>query len=157
MEQENVDAQEVVVEQEEQTTEGQGSDQISLSKSEFTRLQRKAIAYDAAKKQPKSEITNNSSLRPVDILRDDAFKLYREGYDEEDIDLILKNGGRDVLKNENSALTLGLKAKMEQKRAENAAGMTSGGSQLSDIERKYTPEQLKNMDTKELEKILPHA
>ncbi len=156
MENENEQAQEVVVEQEEQTTEEQ-TDNVTLTKADFNKMQRKAIAYDATKNKPKPEITNNSSLKPIDILRDDAFKLYREGYDEEDIDLILKNGGRDVLKNENSALTLGLKAKMEQKRAENAAGMTSGGSQLSEIERKYTPEQLKNMDTKELEKILPHA
>ena len=102
-----------------------------------------------------TEIIN--SPKPMDILRDDVFKLYREGYTEDEIDLIMRNGGRKVLENESSPLTLGLKASREQRNAEIAAGQTSDSSSLSEVERKYTPEQLRNMTPKELENILPKA
>lgn len=158
MENENENAQEVVVEQEEQTTEGQGQDQITLSKAEYNKLTRKAIAYDTTKKQPKEIINNNPSLKPIDILRDDAFKLYREGYDEKEIDVIINNGGRKILEDKDNPITLGIAARMEQRRAEQAVnGTSNSSSQLSEVERKYTPEMLKNMSTKELENILPHA
>jgi hypothetical protein len=108
------------------------------------------------KPQPEAaEIIN--SPKPIDILRDDAFKLYREGYTEDEIDLIMRNGGRKVLEDESSPLTLGLKAAREQRNAEIAAGQTSDSSSLSEVERKYTSEQLRNMTPKELENILPKA
>jgi len=98
-----------------------------------------------------------TQVKPLDILRDDAFKLYREGYDEEDIDLILRNGGRKILEDKNNPLTLGLQAKKEQRKAEEASRMASDSVGMTDVERKWTPEQLREMPIEELKKILPHA
>ncbi len=110
------------------------------------------------KKDKTADITNNPSLKPLDILRDDAFKLYREGYDEKEIDAIMNNGGRKILEDKDNPITLGIEARKQQRSAEQAVNATSNSSsQLSEVERKYTPEMLKNMSTKELEKILPHA
>ncbi len=104
-------------------------------------------------------ITNNTSTAPnaMDILRDDAFKLYREGYDETEIDVIMKNGGRKILEDKDSPITLGILARKEQRGAEDASSMVNSKSQLSEVERKYSPDQLRNMTADELSKILPHA
>jgi hypothetical protein len=109
--------------------------------------------------KPQKEIINSgeSTINPMDIIRGDAFKLHREGYDEDDIDLILRNGGRKILQDKNNAITLGLEIKREQREAERAAGQTSSSAGLSEVERKYTTEQLSNMSLEELKKILPHA
>lgn len=111
------------------------------------------------KEKPAEIINNNTSVAPkaIDILRDDAFKLYREGYDEKEIDVIMNNGGRKILEDKDSPITLGILARKEQRRAEDAGSMVNSSSQLSEVERKYTPEQLKNMTADELSKILPHA
>lgn len=154
MEQENESAQEVVVEQEEQTAEE--TNNVTLSKAEFTKLQRKAIAYDVNKKQPKEEIISKS-ITPRDILQSEEMKLYREGYDEKQIEFIMHNGGRKVLEDKNSPVSVAISALREQAKAEDAANRTQEGSQLSEVERKFTPEQLANMPTAELEKVLPHA
>lgn len=79
----------------------------------------------------------------------------REGYSREDVDFVLRNGGREALKDPNSFVSLALKAKHEQRKAEEEASKTSTASGMSEVERKYTEEQLKNMSIEELEKILP--
>jgi hypothetical protein len=98
-----------------------------------------------------------SQIKPMDILRDEAFKLYREGYDEDEIDIVIRNGGRKILEDKSHPITLGLQAKREQREAERAANAALGNSGLSEVERKYTPEQLANMSRKDLEKLLPRA
>lgn len=118
-----------------------------------------ARAKEAEGKLKEKPIINNTSVAPnaMDILRDDAFKLYREGYDETEIDVIMKNGGRKILEDKDSPITLGIQARKEQRGAENAGSMLNSKSQLSEVERKYTPEMLKSMSAAELSKILPHA
>jgi hypothetical protein len=110
-------------------------------------------------KKPDTQVTsdNPSPIKPMDILRDETFALYREGYDNDEIELIIRNGGRKILEDENSPITLGLRAKKEQRQAEKAASQANGNAELSEVERKYTPEQLANMSAKELEEILPKA
>lgn len=114
-------------------------------------------AESKLKLKPAETINNNSSMTPMDILRDDAFKLYRMGYDEKEIDVIIKNGGMKVLEDKDSPITLGIQARKEQRAAEDAGSRLNSSSQLSEVERKYTPEQLQNMSAAELSKILPHA
>lgn len=84
-------------------------------------------------------------------------EMIREGYTREDVDFIMKNGGREALKNESSYVAVALRSKMEQRRAEQASSQTSVSTGGSEVERKYTTEQLKNMSRAELEKILPQA
>lgn len=163
MEQENVNAQEIVVEQEEQTIEEspiveetQYEDVVTLSKKDYSSMQRKAIAYDATKKAPQQRIiTNQSSLNEDKVW--EIADYIREGYSREDVDFIMRNGGKKALENPQSIVSIAIKAKKEQRKAETEANKLTDTSSMSEIERKYTPAQLEAMTSEELEKILPHA
>ena len=117
----------------------------------------RSIAQRYKKAPPVITRTDESpreTLKPSDILRADEFKLYRQGYTESEIDLIMKNGGRDILKNEKNPLVLGLKVAREQRIAENAANRASDTSGTSALERKYTNADLNKMTAKELEAVI---
>ena len=105
----------------------------------------------------KPVISEQTFTKPSDILKADEFKLYRAGYSESEIDLIMHNGGAKILEDKANPLVLGLQAAKEQRGAEDAAGRVSDSSGLSDIERKYTEQDFRNMKTADLEKILPHV
>jgi hypothetical protein len=92
-----------------------------------------------------------------DILKQDEFKLYRQGYTESEIDLIMHNGGMKILEDKKNPLVLGLIASKEQRGAEDAASRVTEGSGLSDIERKYTEQDMRNMKKEDLEKLIPHV
>lgn len=109
------------------------------------------------KKEKPAEIINNPSVTPKDILKSDEFVLHRMGYDETEIEVIMNNGGKKVLEDKSSPITLGIQASREQRGAEDASSKVNSSSQLSEVERKFTPEHLKNMSAAELSKILPHA
>lgn len=95
--------------------------------------------------------------KPSDILKSDEFRLHRMGYNENEIDLIMHNGGAKALEDKTSPLVLGLEASGRQRRAEEAAAKAEGASGLSDIERKYTEADMRNMPKEELAKLIPHA
>jgi len=95
--------------------------------------------------------------KPSDILKADEFKLYRAGYSESEIDLIMHNGGAKILEDLKNPLVLGLQAAKEQRNAEIAANGTVDSSGLSDIERKYTEQDMRNMKKEDLEKLIPHV
>lgn len=97
------------------------------------------------KSQPISE-----PAKPSEILKAPEFRLSRQGFDEDEIDLIMRNGGPDILKNETHPITLGINAARTQRNAEKAAALASDSSGLSDIERKYTVEELRAMKPDEL-------
>jgi len=108
--------------------------------------------------KPKADISEvRDTARPSDILRSPEFVLHREGYNEDEIDIIMKNGGREILKNEKHPITLGLKAAREQRIAEEAAGKLGDKSGTSDVERKYTEAQMRAMKKEDLEKLIGYA
>lgn len=110
------------------------------------------------KEKPEEKpITTNTSVTPKDILKSDEFVLHRKGYDETEIEVIMNNGGMKILDDKANPITLGIEAHREQRGAEDASSRVNSHSQLSEVERKYTPEQLRNMTAAELSKILPHA
>lgn len=117
--------------------------------------------YKARKEaeEAKSAISEprTSDYKPSDILKADEFKLYRAGYTESEIDLIMHNGGAKLLEDKTNPLVLGLQASKEQRGAEDAAGRVSDSSGLSDIERKYTEIDMRNMKKEDLEKLIPHV
>ena len=108
-------------------------------------------------KPPKPIIQQQEQPKPSDILKADEFKLYRAGYTESEIDLIMHNGGAKILEDKTNPLVLGLQAAKEQRGAEDAASKVSEASGLSEIERKYTEQDLRNMKKEDLEKLLPHT
>jgi len=95
--------------------------------------------------------------KPSDILKADEFKLYRAGYTESEIDLIMHNGGAKLLDDKKNPLVLGLQAAKEQRNAEEAAGRATDSTGLSDIERKYTEADLRNMKKEDIAKLVPHV
>lgn len=104
-------------------------------------------------RQTETVITNETP-KPSDLLRSDEFKLYRQGYTEEEIDLIMHNGGVKALSNDKNPLVMGLKVAKEQRGAEAASSQARDSSGASDMERKFSNADLQNMKPAEIEKIL---
>jgi hypothetical protein len=83
--------------------------------------------------------------------------LRLDGYTKEEAKFILNNGGRKVLEDPTHFVTIALNTKREQTKAEAEASKAADTTGMSEVERKYTTEQLQNMTAEELAKILPHA
>ncbi len=106
----------------------------------------------------KPDLSGQTTIpKASDILKADEFKLYRAGYTEAEIDLIMHNGGAKILEDKANPLVLGLLAAKEQRGAEDAASRTQDSSGLSDIERKYTEQDMRNMSKDDLAKLIPHV
>lgn len=89
-----------------------------------------------------------------EVQLDEVVELRLDGYSKDEVAFIMKNGGRKSLE-DNSFVKVAIEKIREQKKAEQA--IPDMDSNKSDIERKYTTEQLQKMPLKDLEKILPHA
>lgn len=153
-----VDVQDEI--KDEQTQEIQGDEsndvQFELEKAKADAAKWRRLA-EKNKTTPKPITNDRESTKPSDILKADEFKLYREGYSEDQIDIIMANGGYKVIQDEKHPLTIGLKVAKEQRRAEEASSQASSTSGLSEIERKYTEQDMRNMKPEELEKIIGFA
>lgn len=163
MEEENVQAQEEVVEQEEQTseeidsTEETQEENITLTKAEFTRMQRKAMAYDANKsKKPNYKPSSKEPAVDDEIIRTvknlDLMEKKRQfGYENElspeETDFVFKiTGGKptkEILKD--PFVKNGIDGFRQSKRiADNTPGSTSRSpvfgtknfAEMTDDERK---------------------
>ena len=98
---------------------------------------------------PKEEVSNDSKLWEI-------AEMIQQGYTKADADFITNNGGKEALKDPNSYVSVAIRSVREQRKAEEASNATQSTG-MSEVERKYTPEQLQNMSVKELEKLLPRA
>lgn len=159
MEEENVQAQEEVIEQEEQTSEEQDyqqeeesfeDDKVTLTKAEFNKLNRRAIAYEATKSKPKETLTKTSQeTLNISPERLDRIELMQEGYSKEEVDTIMELGGRKML---NNAIVQGaIQTIRQQEKSKNAS---QGLSSKSPVYKKYTQEDLNKLSSSEMEKIL---
>ena len=83
--------------------------------------------------------------------------LRTQGYDREDIGFIRKNGGVAALKDENSLVSIALRAKREKQEALRESSKVGGGSPTSEVERRFSPEELAAMPLDELYKVLPKS
>ncbi len=117
----------------------------------------KEAEAEAKALKAKPDISAPVSQKPSDILKADEFKLYRQGYTESQIDFIMHNGGAKALEDKTSPLYLGLEAARQQAKAEDAASAVMDSSGTSDLERKFTEEQMRAMPKEELEKMLTHT
>lgn len=111
------------------------------------------------KDESASSITNQPST-PVE---DERLELRFQGHSKEDVDFIMANGGTKILENPNSIVSIALKAKSEQAKAEAAAAQT-GQSSGEDQFRETNFNLPKDPSLKDLkaslalmEKALPHA
>ncbi len=142
---------------------GDESNPTGPSESE-KKLFARAKKAEAELKALKAKSQNLDNLpaenKPAPKLDDQLWEVadyIREGYSRNEVAFITANGGREALKDPNSLVSLAIKSAKEQRQAEDAGSKTSDASGLSEVERKYTPQQLKEMSREELAKILPHA
>lgn len=104
---------------------------------------------------PKTEPPKKEESKPYNILDDEAAGLILDGYKTDEVRFIMANGGRKVLEDKDSYVTIAVNTKREQRKAEEAASQTDKASGGSDLFKQYTAEQLKKMKAADLEKILP--
>lgn len=139
---------EEVVETEEETPE---ENEITLSKEEFTKLKRKAIAYDANKgkprvETPKVESTNSDYLEDVFMVKDlneDEYKTLKSEAKDLGIDFkryLTSQSGKTVLD----------KLRGEKKSKDSMEKLSS----KSPVYKKFTQEDISKMSAKDMEKIL---
>jgi hypothetical protein len=123
-------------------------------------LARARKAETELKAHKDAQIPTAEPVQQSSVTDDTIWKIaeyIQQGYTRQDAEFIQKNGGDEALKDPNSLVSLALKTVREQRAAERAASEVNTTSGMTDIERKYTTEQLQNMTAAELEKILPRA
>lgn len=159
MEQENEQALEGVEEQEENTQDEESNeeeqsesddDSVTLSKAEFKKLRRQAIAYEANKNKPEVKQERSETSSDITSERFERLELKADGYSQEEIDEIMDLGGQKVLKT--NLVQAAIKAMRAEKKSKDASQPLSS---KSPIFKKFTQEDLSKMSSTELEKILP--
>jgi hypothetical protein len=106
---------------------------------------------------PTQTITKEEPKEDSDEKLWEIADMIREGYTKADADFISRNGGKEALKDPNSYVSIALSRIKEQRAAEIAASQTGNQSGASEVERKYTEEQLRAMPLEKLKEILPHS
>jgi hypothetical protein len=128
-----------------------------FARAKKAEAEKKALAEKLAslEKKPteKVELKETKEEKPSygSVSFEEALELRLQGYDKDAVEFIMKNGGLKSL--DNPYVKVAVQSIKEQKKAENA--ISTDDTSKSDIEKKYTNEQLKNMSTEELLKILP--
>ena len=134
------------------------SEDVGALKEEIARLKEaKRQIHARALRAEKEKKTAPPINKEEYSLNDEVVDLRLDGYTKEDVSFIMKNGGRKALEDKNSYTAIAINARKEQARAEAEANKVVDTSGMSEIERKYTPEMLKNMSLDELKKIVPRA
>lgn len=131
----------------------------SQARRELTARAKKVEAElkEAKKALIKEEKPTHDGITKEYTLNDEVVDLRLDGYTKEDVSFIMKNGGRKSLEDKTSYVAIALNARKEQARAEAESNKVVDTTGMSEIERKYTPEMLKNMPLSELKKIVPRA
>lgn len=153
---------EVIEQEEEQIIEEQSeelesqeeeSDDVTLSKSELKKLQRKAYAYDAIKGE-KTDVKTAKSSTEKTVNSDLDVKLERlelraDGYSPDEIEAIQELGGAKALKN--PVVQSAIKAMRAEKKSQDAKEPLNS---KSPVFKKYTQQDLSKLSASEMEKIL---
>lgn len=117
------------------------------------KAEQKAATAPPANTPPASAPASAPDKEREDAAWRERMELKTEGYSDEEIAYIQQSGGRKAL--ENSYVKATIDTMRAQKKAEAAAVDTAAGK--SEIEKQFTNDQLRDMPTAELEKILPKA
>lgn len=111
-------------------------------------LQHKRATKAEAKLKEKPLTTNESSTNSDE--RFERLELKTEGYNSDEVDFLMQNGGRKAL--ENSIAMAGIEAIRKKAKSTEA---TPSGTGKSAVYQKFTEPDLKKMSAEELEKIIP--
>lgn len=155
VQEENAQEEVLDIETDETTDEEVSEDEsITLTKAEFSKLNRKAKAYDATKpkkEEKKEEKTDLSTKTEPSNEKLERMELRLDGYSKEEVDEIMELGGTKVLGSK--FVQSAIKAMRAEKKS---ASADTNFSAKSPVFKKYTQEDLSKMSSTELEKILPH-
>jgi hypothetical protein len=125
-------------------------DNITLSKSEYAKMKRQSLAYQASKgTEVKHKVETTVPSDSNNRLKELELKI--DGYNKDEIELI-KEFGFDKVSNPIVQKAIDV-MRQERKSKEADVEVTN----KSAIYKKYTNDDLKNMSVEELRKILPHA
>lgn len=139
------------VSQEVDTTEVATDETINLSKSEYTKLKRQALAYQSTKGKEEQKPRAESSA-PSDVSEKlTRLELKTEGYSNDEIETILEIG---VDKLHNPVVQKAIQQMRQEKKSKEADVEIATKSA---VYKKYSDQDLQNMSVEELRKILPHA
>lgn len=135
--------EEEILELDEETHE---EESITLSKADYKKLQRKAIAYDSTKSNPKPKEASYQ-VTPETLER---IELRQDGYSKEEVEAIMELGGNKALSNPivKSAIDA---MRNKSKSQDSNQSLTS----KSPVFKKFTQSDLNKMSSAELEAILP--
>lgn len=128
-----------------------------LAKAEEAKRQlaaRAKRAEEELKKLKSSQVKETQETKPKSFDLDEVTDLRLDGYTKDEVAFIMKNGGRKSLEGD-PFVKVAIEKIREQRKAEQAIPDTN--SEKSEVERKYTKEQLSKMSTEELIKILPKS
>lgn len=159
MEENEVQAQDVY-EQEETSVEVEvesnvaTEEEITLSKSDYTKLKRQALAYQASKVEKATE--SKPKVERMEAPSDLTDKLTRlelrtEGYSNDEIELLAEFG---LDKKDNPIVKTAIEQMRKERKSKEADVAIAG---KSTVYKKYSNDDLKNMSVEELRKILPHS
>ncbi len=109
---------------------------------------KRATKAEAELKKLKPLTTNESSSSSDE--RFERLELKTEGYNSEEVDFLMQNGGRKAL--ENKIAMAGIEAMRKSAKSTEA---TPSGTGKSAVYQKFTEADLKKMPAEELEKIIP--
>jgi hypothetical protein len=144
------------------TDGGDTSDSVEMVKKEkFDQVFARMKKAEEEAKRLKASVKSQEATAKVDHAvdkkgydLDEVTDLRLDGYSKDEVKFIMNNGGRKALE-ENTFVKVAIEKIREQKKAEQAIPAEETGK--SEIERKYTQEQLSKMSSDELYKILPKS
>lgn len=162
----NEDINENIDSQNDAQNETVDTNETTLTVDDYNKLKAEKEALEEANKKLYARVKKSSENKPLvntHAQQDNSqvnqelarlkLKVDHGITDSEAIDFIMKNGGEEALKNPYIKGTID--TMIQQKKAEQAVVSEESGK--SEVDRKYSNEQLKAMPSDELEKVLPHA
>jgi len=144
------------------TTDGGAvdSNEEMVPKKNFNQLFARTKKLEEENKKLKTSIKPQDTQVKPDVAvdkkgydLDEVTDLRLDGYTKEEVKFIMNNGGRKSL--EDPFVKVAIEKNREQRKAEQAIPEMESGK--SEVERKYTQEQLSKMSADELYKILPKS
>lgn len=121
---------------------------IEVSKSEYTKLKRQALAYQASKGKAETKVEATPAF-PNDKFLDLELKV--DGYAPDEINYLKEIG---VQHKDNPLVQKALMAMREERKSKEADASIPNKSA---VYKNYTIEDFKNMSVEEMRKVLPHA
>lgn len=144
-EQDELEKEESQANQDEKDWKAEAAKQKAIAERMRKKLEKaqSSLGEDEEKEQPPAQPSSEED-------RYVRLDLKVDGYNEDEINFILKNGGKQAL--EDPYVKAAVEARREQRKAEEA--MVATDSNKSDIFKRFTPEQIQAMSAAEMEKAM---